>query len=186
MIRGPMISPAADPLDVGQLAAQNTQLAREFPIAGFARFKESLARPDGSAAVRFRFHPAGAFPALEGSVRARAWLVCQRCLREFEAALESPVRVAFVARDAEAGRVPDEYDAVTAPGGRIALSELVEDELLLALPLVPMHASPQECAQELAAASAILPSEPTGAVPAAKNPVHRPFAELRAVLKRRG
>jgi uncharacterized protein len=181
MIRGPMARPFyQDPLDVGQLAAQHVRLAREFPIAGFARLRDSLARTDGSAAVDFRFHPAGSYPALEGAVRARAWLTCQRCLQEFQAALESPVRVAFVPRDAEAGRVPDDYDALTAPGGRIALEELVEEELLLALPLVPTHATPSECALQLAAAAA--ENEVEGR-PAA-NSVQRPFAELRDLLKR--
>ena len=182
MIRGPMARPLEDPLDVGQLAAQRTQLEREFPIAGFARLRDSLARPDGRAAVQFRFHTAGAYPALEGAVRARAWLVCQRCLTEFEATLESPVRVAFVGRDAEAGRVPDEYDAVTAPGGRIDLTEFVEDELLLALPLVPMHATPAECALQLAAEAE---AEADSELPAASaQPTQRPFAELRSLLKR--
>ena len=178
MIRGPMERPLEDPLDVGQLAAQRSRLEREFPIAGFDRLRDSLARPDGEATIHFRFHAAGAYPALEGAVRARAWLVCQRCLSEFQAELESPVRVAFVGRDAESGRVPDEYDAVTAPGGRIGLSEFVEDELLLALPLVPMHATPAECAHRVVGA------DNESDAPAAAGPVRRPFADLRDLLKR--
>ena len=174
-----MASSLQDPLDVGQLAAQRTRLERDYPLGGFARLRDSLARPDGQAAVDFRFHPAGTYPALEGAVRARAWLVCQRCLQAFEAALESPVRVAFVGRDAEAGRVPDAYDAVTAPGGRLALEEFVEDELMLALPLVPMHATPAECAVLLAAASA---DGEVDAAPVAT--ARRPFAELRDLMKR--
>jgi len=182
MIRGPMARPLEDPLDVGQLAAQRIRLEREFPLGGFARLRDSLARPEGRAAVQFRFHAAGAYPALEGAVRARAWLVCQRCLKQFEAALESPVRVAFVGRDAEAGRVPDEYDAVTAPGGRIQLTEFVEEELLLALPLVPMHATPAECALQLAAEAEAEADGDAPATPA--RPVTRPFADLRQLLKR--
>jgi len=168
-----MARPLEDPLDVGQLAAQRSRLEREFPVDGFARLRDSLVRPEGRASVDFRFHPAGAYPALEGVVRARAWLKCQRCLKEFEADLESPVRVAFVGRDAESSRVPDEYDAVTAPGGRIQLPEFVEDELLLALPLVPTHATPEECAHRLEA-------------PKSTRPVSRPFAELGQLMKKRG
>ena len=174
-----MASPLQAPLDVGQLAAQRTRLECDYPLDGFVRLRESLARPDGQAAVDFRFHQTGAYPALEGAVRARAWLVCQRCLKAFQAALESPVRVAFVGRDAEAGRVPDAYDAVTAPGGRLALEEFVEDELLLALPLVPMHATPAECAVLLAAEDTEGEAQAPRAVP-----TQRPFAELRDLLKR--
>ena len=179
MIRGPMASPLQVPLDVGQLAAQRTRLECDYPLGGFARLRDSLARPEGQVAVDFRFHQSGTYPALEGAVRARAWLVCQRCLKAFEAALESPVRVAFVGRDAEAGRVPDAYDAVTAPGGRLALEEFVEDELMLALPLVPMHATPAECAVLLAADDVEGEADAPAAVPR-----QRPFAELRDLLKR--
>jgi len=78
--------------------------------------------------------------------------------------------------------VPDEYDAVTAPGGRIDLTEFVEDELLLALPLVPMHATPAECALQLAAEAE---AEADSELPAASaQPTQRPFAELRSLLKR--
>ena len=175
-----MARPLQDPLDVGQLAALRTRLECDYPLGGFDRLRESLARAEGQVAVDFRFHAAGTFPALEGAVRARAWLVCQRCLTEFAAALESPVRVAFVGRDAEAARVPEAYDAVTAPGGQLALKEFVEDELMLALPLVPMHATPAECAVQLAAAAADGEAE---AAPVAR-PTQRPFAELRDLLKR--
>ncbi len=179
MIRGPMARPLQAPLDVGHLAAQRTRLERAYPLDGFARLRDSLARPDGQVAVDFRFHQSGAYPALEGAVKARAWLVCQRCLQAFEAALESPVRVAFVGRDAEAGRVPDAYDAVTAPGGQLGLEEFVEDELMLALPLVPMHATPAECAVHLAAADADVETDAPPRVP-----TQRPFAGLGDLLKR--
>jgi uncharacterized metal-binding protein YceD (DUF177 family) len=69
---------------------------------------------------------------------------------------------------------------VTAPGGRLALEEFVEDELLLALPLVPMHATPAECALQLAAAAA----DSAADAPPAARPTQRPFAELRDLLKR--
>ena len=183
MIRAPMARPLEDTLDVGHLAAQRAELERDFPVGSFARLRGSLARPDGVATARFQFHEVAAYPALAGEVRATAWLVCQRCLQEFETVLASPVRVAFVWRDADASKVPDEYDAVTAPAGRIQLGELVEDELLLALPLVPMHATPMECALQLAA---VVEGEaaPGTAVVEAKSPVHKPFADLRGLLKR--
>jgi|GEM_PF-1187949 uncharacterized protein len=167
-------------IDVSQLAAEAVRLERHFPIDSFARVKDNLARPEGVAVADFRFHRAGAYPALEGAVRGRAWLTCQRCMKEFESPFESPVRVAFVGRDAEAGRVPDEYDAVTAPGGRINLTEFVEDELLLALPLVPMHATPAECG--LRRPMPVTTKSSASTRSSAKTT--RPFQELRSAMKR--
>jgi uncharacterized protein len=101
-------------------------------------------------------------------------------MKEFESPFESPVRVAFVGRDAEAGRVPDEYDAVTDPGGRINLTEFVEDELLLALPLVPMHATPAECG--LRRPMPVTTKSSASTRSSAKTT--RPFQELRSAMKR--
>ncbi len=186
MIRAPMARPVEDPLDVGLLAVEQATLNRVYEVTGFERLRDSLARPGGRATVQLRFHHTGHCPAVEGELTATVWLVCQRCLAQFETVIESSVRVAFVASDAEATQVPDEFDAVTAPHGRILLDELVEDELLLALPLVPMHATPADCALRMAAqveddAEA---EKVEVAVSEAKGPVHRPFGDLRDLLKR--
>jgi len=178
MIRAPMARPLEDTLDVGQLAAQRAAFERDFSVANFERLRDSLARPEGRASVSLHFHVAGDFAAAEGNVTAAAWLVCQRCLGEYEARFESPVRIAFVDDEADAATVPEGYEAVTVAAGRLRLAELVEDELLLALPLVPMHATPAECdVKREAVAEVAAPS-------VEKAPVHRPFASLHELLKR--
>ena len=49
-------------------------------------------------------------------------------------------RVALIAAESEADRVPQEFETVLAPENRIRVRDLVEEELLLSLPLVPLHA----------------------------------------------
>lgn len=192
-----MPKPPVDPVDVGLLTASRSAFAREYALADFARLGDSLAKRDGRAEVEFRFHAAvhstpeilpdgrleGAsagttLPALEGTVRARPWLVCQRCLNAYEHPLESSFQVAFVASEDDTANVPEGYEGVAAPNGRIALAALVEDELLLALPLVPLHAEPEQCA-----------AQPEPGVPEAapeemapQQPTQRPFADLRMLL----
>jgi uncharacterized protein len=190
-----MLKPLTDPVDVGLLSASESTGSSEYLLAGFERLKDSLAKSEGTAQVEFRFHDADAasslgdlpgassvarFPALDGSVEARPWLVCQRCLNPFEWHLESAFKVAFVASEEDAALVPGEYEAVLAPHGRTSLHELVEDELLLALPLVPMHERIEECRA---------PPEPSSPEDApdedAKEATTRPFAQLRDLLDRR-
>jgi len=178
MIRAPMARPLEDPLDVGQCAAQRAELRREFAVGNFERLRDSVSRPEGRATVSLRFHVAGSYPAAEGTVSGTVWLVCQRCLADYEARLESPLRIAFVDNDADAATVPEDYEAVMVDAGRLALADLVEDELLLALPLVPMHATPADCgAKPEAGAEEALPT-------VEKGPSHRPFAALQDLLKR--
>ena len=173
-----MTSPHAEMIDVGVLAAQTAGVQREFALALFDRLAERLVRPDGRVQVQLSYTEIGEFPGLVGTLQARPWLVCQRCLEAFEADVESPVRIAFVADDADADRLPDEFEPVEIVAGRFDLHAVVEDELLLALPLVPMHATAAECA------NAQVVIEESEAVVPEKSPTHRPFGDLRALLKR--
>ena len=63
-------------------------------------------------------------------------------------------------------------ELVVTRGGRISLAELVEEELLLALPLAPMHGEGQGCSVKPAAESG-----------PASEPKQRPFAGLRELMK---
>ena len=82
---------------------------------------------------------------MSGSSSATVTLTCQRCTEEFELALKvefafSPVKNA----EAEA-ELPSYYDAIELDeNGEVNLRELVEDELLLAIPLIPRH-SIEDC-----------------------------------------
>jgi uncharacterized metal-binding protein YceD (DUF177 family) len=93
-------------------------------------------------------------------------------MQPLEFALNSQVRVALLHAEAEAARVPEELEPVLAPGGRISIGELITEELLLSLPIVPLHEAEAGCASTPTAAAA--PQEDT----------HRPFAQLADLLKR--
>lgn len=68
------------------------------------------------------------------------WLTCQRCLRPFELPIEIDRQLRFVRDEAEAEALDAELDDdVLALPRALDLRELIEDELLLALPLVPRH-----------------------------------------------
>lgn len=80
---------------------------------------------------------------LEGE--AQLALVCQRCLQPVGEALRARRSFQFVAGEDQAAAVDaDSEDDVLALTRTLDLIELLEDELLLALPLVPRHdACPQ-------------------------------------------
>lgn len=178
MIRAPMARPVEDPLDVGLLAAQRARLERAWDVASLGRLGDSVARPEGQVRLELGFDRAEEGPVAEGRLDATVWLVCQRCLGPFEARIEAPVKVAFVDDDEAAARVSDEYEAVTVDHGRLDLDAYVEDELLLALPLVPMHAAPSACGVQPETVAEV-PRPVTD-----RGPVQRPFADLKGLLKR--
>lgn len=100
-------------------------------------------------------------------------LQCQRCLEPVIVPIEVHRNFQFVHGEEAAAQLDaDSEDDVLALTHALDLHELLEDELLLALPLVPRH---EHCAQSLAAPA-------VEDHPAASDEPH-PFAGL-AVLKR--
>ncbi len=118
--------------------------------------------------VRFEREAEFAVAALElsGSVQ----LTCQRCLRLMPWKIDSAARVALIAHESQAGRVPQHLEPMLAAGGKSSLRDLFAEELLLALPIVALHTDERACA------------------PAASqdedSAVHRPFERLGELLKR--
>ena len=126
----------------------------------------------GSVAGRAHFGRTQGFPVVELTVRGAATLQCQRCMQPMSVPVERLVKVALVASEADAGRVPTELEPVLAPGGRISIGELIREELLLTLPIVALHDEGGPCAA-LAESAAGEHGQDT----------HKPFARLADLLK---
>jgi uncharacterized protein len=148
-----MTSRKPDPrrLDVAAAAADALRLEGHWPLAGFERLHDGAAQ-DGdvqwSARGEQRAVPgAQAEIWLHLTVCARVWRDCQRCLQPVALELDVARALRFVADEATAEVLDAESeDDVLALPRHLDLHALVEDELLLALPLVPMHA---QCPQSL-------------------------------------
>jgi uncharacterized protein len=83
----------------------------------------------------------GRQPYLRLAVHGAAWLDCQRCLTPFEQAFDIDEIYRIVATEAEAEEFPlddDEGDVIVG-SRQFDLVDLIEEELLLSLPLVPKH-----------------------------------------------
>jgi len=167
----------ADKVDVEALAAEGATLERRYPLDRFPRLADVLVSPDGEAVARFHFlRAAEDIPACELSVEAVASLRCERCLESFRHPIASEARIAFVAEGTGENHVPEGFEAVTLDADRLSLSGLVEDELLLSLPVVALHAEGTPCARRTAQAE----DDVQGA---AEPETHRPFAGLKELLK---
>ncbi len=163
---------ATDPrrLDVAALATAEATLDGHWPLAGFARLPEARAQPgnvDWSLQADLR-RPAGGRPEpwLALTAGAHVRLACQRCLQDFDLPLRIEANFRFVADEALAAALDaDAEEDVLALPQRLDLHELVEDELLLALPLVPMH---DICPQPLTAVETVASPHPFAALQALK------------------
>jgi uncharacterized protein len=179
----PMSRDRAQELEVAALVARAAPVDFEIGLDELTRIAPLLARAGGVASGQFRFHrfvdsgPGAAFDAADGLVSAHLVLTCQRCLGDMDFEIAEHCALAFVEDEATAADVPATHDPVVMRQGRVALDELVEEQLLLALPLVAMHADASVCKRRLAASlqgEAAKPHEPK----------QRPFAGLRDLMKK--
>ena len=154
--------------EVAALAADNAILETEIALADLERIRPLLRRDAGMARGQFRFHRESALAVAEGHVSAVLTLTCQRCLEEMAWAVDTDSRLAFVA-NATSAEVADSREPVIAVDGQVSLATLIEEELLLALPLAPMHRDASDC-----------PARPE---PQVDQPRHKPFAGLRDLMK---
>ena|SRR5664279_5297287 len=168
-------------LDVAAFAAAAGERAGEWAADRLQRLTSAtLAPDDGSPRPPVAWHVAGGRRLVEGAgvqpslaiaADTEATLECQRCLQPMLLPLHAERRIFFVeGEDAAAALDAESEDDVLALTPALDLRELIEDELLLALPLVPRHA---DCPEPLPRAFVEDP---------AVDPADNPFAAL-AVLK---
>ncbi len=72
-----------------------------------------------------------------GQLQASIALQCQRCLGALTVAIEQGIELMVDAGDELVSR--SSLDAIDSDEGYVDIFEVVEDELILALPLVPLH-----------------------------------------------
>lgn len=170
-------------LDVAALCREGLALQGQAPLADMARLADSLsAVPADEASVPWQVQGqeravTGGAPEWWLHLRAQAPvpLQCQRCLQTLAQPLEVDRWFRFARSEAEAERLDEELeDDVLVLPARLDLPELLEDELILALPLVPRHTG--ECPEPLPvpAADPAEAGEPEEAAP-------HPFAALAAL-----
>ena len=153
------------------MAEAEAEVDFAIPLAELSGLRAVRAEVRGEVHGRVRFGRENEFAVARLSLSGLATLECQRCMQPMQLPLEAQTRVALVTSEAEAGRVPEDLEPVLAESGRISIAELITEELVLMMPIVPLHED-GSCAG--AAATAAESSAPT----------HRPFAGLGELLKR--
>lgn len=136
-------------IDPFKMAKNRQVLQGEIAVADLLRAKKLLAAETGDVKYELRFGiDEDGVCVLNGALSANITMCCQRCLREFSTEVRSDFLVSPVNDDAAAKALPESYEPVFVEDNRIYPEELVEDELILALPIVPMHIVDNEHCKE--------------------------------------
>lgn len=111
---------------------------------------------------------------LIGDLEVELSLVCQRCLEPYTKVFNLPLYWIPIRKESDQEKVGDGENILLIPEETTDLLELLEDEILLALPLVPKHGETQDCSGRVIL-EALAPQE---------EEVRQPFAELAELFKK--
>lgn len=114
--------------------------AGTLPLDRMKRLAPLLASDEGDCRFEARFErdPEG-YAIIDIAVEAEVSLVCQRSLAPFVQPLARRSLLAVIEDEAEQEVLPAHYEPVLATEGTVTFVDLVEDELLLAMPVVPRN-----------------------------------------------
>jgi len=157
-----LTEPLPSTLDARKAAVRQASVSGVLSPAELPRLRDLLASENGEISAELQFSRDEEYRYLV-QVRARATVevVCQRCLGALQISLASDNTLAFVWTDEQASQLPRELDPVIAGDEPCNLRELVEDELMLAMPAFSYHDT-EQCKQILAdydGSSAVIGSE---------------------------
>jgi uncharacterized protein len=158
-------------IDGLEFAKARSRLRGARPVAEFLRLHDALR----SAAGNLRYELQGVpeergRPALHLKVQGELHLTCQRCLGalEFPLRIETSLRLAASQEEVDAEPLETEGPESILAGKEMPVQALVEDEVLLAIPIAPRHEACAGAARNAAADAA--------------DARQRPFAGLRGLM----
>lgn len=167
-------TPFPERIDAVKMFAREGSITAELPLARLQRLTGQLASDQGTVAVDLRFgRDEEGRRVLSGTLDTTVKAACQRCLQEMDLDLHSTLTLFVVDKEEDLQQLRDDQDGVVMPeDGNLDVLALIEDELLLSLPMIPMH-DDTACNQVL---NALKEAGPNGEAVAESRP--NPFAVL--------
>ena len=166
-------------VDAEVCARAGSTIARHFSAADLPRLGEAGGREGSSIEANFQFAHFDGRPAVSGELHGAAVLTCQRCMQPVSIEIDDSFQVLVV--EEERSDEPGGFEPVVAKASRLDLRWLAEEQVLLALPLVPMHEN-ADCAENVAAAAAGI--EAASEEPADEEVRQQPFRNLRDLMRK--
>lgn len=179
-------SSPAELADLGQVVEKQVKLQTLSGLTEVLAADLSLLAPEQvpqewrqtPVAIRLKFGWADRgrrFPALEGRVVARVPAVCQRCLGPMQLTLDEELKLLLAGADEarSAAAATGDHDVWEIDEATIRPLDILEEALIMAMPLSALHGSGERC------------DAPDDAVSAVSDETIRPFAGLRSTMSDR-
>jgi uncharacterized protein len=175
----PPALPADNVVDAEVCARAGSSIARHFSAADLPRVSEAGGHEGSSIEVNFQFAHFENRPSVSGELHGTVVLTCQRCMQPVPVGIDDSFQVLIV--EQERSDEPGGYEPVVAKPSRLDLRWLAEEQVLLALPLVPMHEN-ADCVEHVA--SAADESDSDDVVEDEEEVRQQPFRNLRDLMRK--
>lgn len=125
--------------DPHKMAVEGRAGSASLPLINMKRLGESVLNLAGEAQVSLSGDvDRSRNKLIRGHVTANLSLECQRCVQEMILSVDRSFTLVLVSEDAEEA-LSEEFEPLLCDGSMLLTADVVEDELILALPLIPRH-----------------------------------------------
>ena len=152
----------------------NRTIEGVYPLSKLTRLSETLSSNEGFVTARLEFGQCVGFACLKGRISAMLSVECQRCLKPMQTRVTGSFKFALVNSEDEFELLPEELEPYLIEGEEQSIIELIEDELLLSLPMVTVHE--KDCSDYISKQN----NKVKAAIQTEKEASH-PFAALKAL-----
>ncbi len=121
-------------------AERARELGGEIELNQFERLEDILANQNGKVIIELSFYKEKKLASIVGKISANLNLECQNCLKVMSWDCQTTFMLGLVQSLDEVNRLPSGYEPLLVKNQeKIALSAIIEEELLLAIPEYPKH-----------------------------------------------
>lgn len=146
-----------DTVDAWRMVAAGRSFQGSLPLSRMSRLAPSLADTDGVVTFDLQFtRDALGVAQLLVHVETALPLICQRSLERFALPVNLDNRLGLIEHERDEAGLPPDCEPLLLEDGQLSLLAVVEDELLLALPLIPVNpdSEPVETSDDVEQAAA--------------------------------
>lgn len=134
-------------IDPKRYADSGQSLTGDVPLQALSLPSEVLGIGQGVVHYRFNFGiDSENYVYIHGWVETELSLECSRCLKPMAKNFSSEFYLSPVRTAEEAEKLPERYEAVFLTEDKLSVDRIVEEELILNLPIAPAH-STGDCQQ---------------------------------------
>jgi uncharacterized protein len=147
-----MIDHLPDRLDLIATAEAGRVLRGQIPVARLERVFPALMSEQGELQVEMNLgkDPDGTC-FLAGTIQGEIVLCCQRCMEGMTLPLDLGFRLGLLRDERAIDTLSDRYEPLLVTAEPANIADIVSDEVLLALPIVPLHRDSDRCNADLKA-----------------------------------